>query len=236
MVDRREGFQRYYDLAERVLPASAEPPAYSVEDYRHWAVLRSASCLGVATAAQISDYYRIRKPVARPIVQALAAEGELVPVEVESWKETAYLDPADLPLVEEIEAGGYQPALTAFLSPFDNLIWDRQRVLDLFGFDYRAEMYVPKAKRQYGYYVMPILHQGRLVGRLDPKADRQRNTLILRALYLEPDVPLTDGLVAGIAAALEEFMVFHGSTALSIEFSEPESLRAPISAYLNRPE
>jgi uncharacterized protein YcaQ len=236
MVERREGFQRYYDLSERVLPASAEPPAYSVEDYQRWAVLRSTSCLGVATAAQISDYYRIRKPIVRPMVQSLAEHGELLPLEVEGWKETAYLDPADLPLLEEIESGGQQPVLTAFLSPFDNLIWDRQRVLDLFGFAYRAEMYVPKAKRRYGYYVMPILHRGRLVGRLDPKADRKTNTLILRALYLEPDVPLRDDLVAGIAAALEEFMMFHDSQAMVLERSEPEELSALLLSHLSRLE
>jgi uncharacterized protein YcaQ len=235
MVDRRERFQRYYDLSERVLPASAQPPAHSVEVYQRWAVLCSVSCLGVSTAPQISDYYRIRKPIVRPTVQSLATEGKLLPVGVEGWNETAYIDPADLPLVEEIEAGGHQPALTTFLTPFDNLIWDRQRVLDLFSFDYRAEMYTPKAKRQYGYYVMPILHRGRLVGRLDPKADRKTSTLIIRALYLEPDVPVTDELVAGIAAALEEFMVFHGSTALSIEHSEPEDLRGALLPYLGKP-
>jgi uncharacterized protein YcaQ len=217
MVDRREGFQRYYDLAERVLPTSAHPPQHTLDDYHRWATLRSVSCMGVATAPQVSDYYRQKKPATRARVKALAAEGALLPVEVEGWKETAYLHPADLPLVDEIEAGVYQPTLTTFLSPFDNLTWDRQRLSDLFGFDYRIEMYTAAAQRQYGYYVLPILHCGRLVGRLDPKADRKAGTLIIRAIYLEPGQSITDDLVAGIAGALREFMAFHRSKRLLIE-------------------
>jgi uncharacterized protein YcaQ len=217
MVDRREGFQRYYDLAERVLPSSAEPPRYTLDDYHRWATLRSVSCMGAATARQVSDYYRQNKPATRTRVQALAAEGALLPVEVEGWTETAYLHPADLPLVEEIEAGAHQPTLTTFLSPFDNLTWDRQRLRDLFDFDYRSEMYTPAAQRQYGYYVLPILHRGRLVGRLDPKADRKANTLIVRAIYLEPGQAVTAELVEGIAGALREFMAFHGSDRLQID-------------------
>ena len=158
------------------------------------------------------------------MLKALAAEGAILPVEVEGWSEIAYLDPSDLPLVDEIKAGAHQPAVTTFLSPFDNLIWDRDRVRELFGFDYRAEMYTPVAQRQYGYYVLPILHRGRLVGRLDPKADRQTNTLIDRAIYLEPAQPLDEDLLAGIASALREFMTFHGSQRLRIERSEPETL------------
>jgi hypothetical protein len=197
----------------------------TADDWARWATLRSVSCLGVATAAHISDYYRQKKPATRAMVRALAAEGMVLPVEVEGWKDTAYIDPADLPLVEQIAAGIYQPTVTALLSPFDNLIWDRQRVRDLFGFDYRAEMYVPAAQRQYGYYVLPILHRGRLVGRLDPKADRKTETLIIRAIYLEPGQSITDELLAGIASTLREFMAFHDSQRLQIERSEPGALR-----------
>ncbi len=233
MVDRRENFQRYYDLAERVLPASARllsgVPAgggaalRTLADWRRWATLRSVACLGVATAPQVSDYYRQKKLLARAMVETLSAEGAIVPIKVEGWPDTAYLDPADLPLVDEIKAGGHQPTLTAFLSPFDNLIWDRQRVADLFGFDYRAEMYQPVAERKYGYYVLPILHRGRLVGRLDPKADRQSGTLIVRAIYLEPGQVITDELLEGVAGALGEFVAFHHMERLVIERSEPEA-------------
>ncbi|MFC2036556.1 winged helix-turn-helix domain-containing protein [Chloroflexota bacterium] len=236
MVDRRTNFQRHYDLAERVLPASAGPPVRTVDDWARWATLRGASCLGVATAAHISDYYRQKKPATRTMLRALAAEGVVLPVEVESWKDTAYIDPSDLPLVEQIAAGAHQPTVTTFLAPFDNLIWDRQRVRDLFGFDYRAEMYVPAAQRQYGYYVLPILHRGQLIGRLDPKADRKTETLIVRAIYLEPDQSITDELLAGIASALREFVAFHGSRTLRIERSEPGVLGALLLDWLDQTE
>jgi uncharacterized protein YcaQ len=226
MVDRRESFQRYYDLSERVLPASAEPTAYTIEDWQHWAALRSVSCQGVGTAAHVSDYYRQKVPTARAALKDLVEAGAILPVEVEGWKDLAYLEPRDLSLLEEIEAGMRQPAVTALLSPFDNLTWHRQRLLDLFGFDYRIEMYQPVAKRRYGYYVLPILHRGQLVGRLDPKADRKSKSLIIRAIYLEPGQHPSDELVASIASVLQEFMTFHGSETLRIERSEPEELGA----------
>jgi uncharacterized protein YcaQ len=232
MVDHRVNFQRYYDLAERVLPAAADPPSHTQADWQRWAVLRGLSCLGVATAGHVSDYYRLKKPATRSTIASLAQEAMVVPARVEGWQDTAYLHPADLPLAGEIQAGAYASTLTTFLSPFDNLIWDRARVGDLFGFDYRAEMYQPAAKRKYGYYVLPILHQGRLVGRLDPKADRKTKTMILRAIYLEPGEALVDDLLAGIARTLREFMAFHGSETIEIERSEPEALRGALLARL----
>jgi uncharacterized protein YcaQ len=232
LIDRRENFQRFYDLAERVLPASAEPLRHTVDDWRRWAVQRSVAHFGVATYQHASEYYSQKKTPVKVVVEALAGEGALLPVEVESWPDTAYLHPADLPLLDEIEAGQHQPEVTAFLSPFDNLLWDRQRVRDLFGFDYRVEMYTPAAQRQYGYYVMPILHRGRLVGRLDPKADRQTGTMLVRAVYLEPGEAVSDELVAGIGSALREFMAFHGGERLVIERSEPAELAARLGVYL----
>ena len=232
MVDRRVNFQRHYDLAERVLPETADPPSFTLEDWHRWAVIQALCCLGVATAGHVSDYYRLKKPATRSTIAGLAQEGVVVPVRVEGWKDTAYLDPADLPLVAEIQAGAYPSTLTTFLSPFDNLIWDRERVRELFGFDYRAEMYQPAAKRKYGYFVLPILHNGRLVGRMDPKADRKTRTMLVRAIYLEPGEALADDLLAGIARALREFMAFHGSEALVVERSEPEALQGELLARL----
>jgi uncharacterized protein YcaQ len=226
MVDRRESFQRYYDLAERVLPASADLPECTMEEYQRWAALRGVSILGVATAPHAADYYRLNKTSTRPLLKALAAEGALVPVEVEGWKEPAYLHPANLPLVAEIEDGAHTPDLTALLSPFDSLIWYRDRTAELFGFYYRTEMYTPAAKRQYGYYVLPILHRGRLVGRLDPKADRKAKIMRIRVLYLEPGQVISGELVADLAGALREFAAFHGSEQLVVERSEPEELAA----------
>jgi len=195
-------------------------------DYRRWATLQGLRILGVATAPHISDYYRLKKPSTRAILAKLVTEGTVVPVEVEGWRAPAYLDPANLPLVEQVEAGAHEPTLTALLSPFDNLIWDRARVSDIFGFDYRSEMYTPASKRQYGYYVLPILHRGRLVGRLDPKAERKAKVMRVRAIYLEPEQAVTGDLVADVAGALRELAAFHGSEQVVIEHSEPKELAA----------
>jgi uncharacterized protein YcaQ len=228
MVDRRVNFQMYYDLAERVLPASSTPPSKTVDDWQRWATLRSVSCLGVATAQHASDYYRQKIPTTRTLLNTLKDEGAVVPVEVEGWKEQAYLASADIPLIDKLESGLYQTTLTSFLSPFDNLTWNRDRLAAIFGFEYRIEMYTPRAQRKYGYYVLPILHNGRFVGRLDPKADRKTKTLIIRAIYLEPDEKITEDLLNGIVEALREFIAFHGSQKLLIERTEPRALRTAV--------
>ncbi|MCP4405482.1 MAG: winged helix-turn-helix domain-containing protein [bacterium] len=225
MIDRRVKFQMYYDLAERVLPASADPLSKTIEEWQRWTILRSISCLGVATAEQAGDYYRHKIPLTRATLESVADEGAVIPVAVQGWEKPAYLHVADLPLLEAIRQGACQPTLTTFLSPFDNLTWNRQRLEELFDFEYRIEMYTPKAKRKYGYYVMPILHNGRFVGRIDPKAERKTGTLIVQAIYLEPEQEVSDELLDGLIGALKEFMAFHGSQKLSIEQSAPKTLK-----------
>jgi uncharacterized protein YcaQ len=234
MVDRRENFQVYYDLAERVLPANAAPVTKSVDDYQRWALLRGLSCLGVATFSQLCDYYRQKKTQVRPLLAQLLKEGEILAVTVPEWKDEAYIRPADLEWIDRIGRGLCQSSVTTFLTPFDNLTWNRERLKDLFDFDYKLEVYVPAAQRKYGYYVMPILHHGRLIGRLDPKADRQTRTLIVRHVYLEPDERISDELVMALANALAEFMAFHGSQRLLVENSEPAALRRALLQAADR--
>jgi uncharacterized protein YcaQ len=165
----RVGFARHYDLVERVLPAGVL--AREVDD--HEAVreltLRAAGALGVGTEADIRDYFRLSAQQVKPAIAALLASGEIERVDVEGWSAPAYL-----------RAGRTVPRLdrgTALLCPFDPLIFFRPRVERLFGFHYRVEIYTPAAKRQYGYYVWPLLMDGRLVARVDLKADRVANTL-----------------------------------------------------------
>lgn len=232
MVDRRVNFQIYYDLAERVQAQAAESPSKTVEDWDRWATLKSVTHLGIATAEHAADYYRQTTPQVRTILNELVQAGSVVPVKLQDQPKPAYVAQTNLPLLEEIEAGQYACNLTTFLSPFDNLTWNRDRLLELFGFYYRVEMYTPKAKRKYGYYVLPILHNGRMVGRIDPKADRANKQLIIRAIYLEPGQPVTDDLSAGISGALREFMAFHGSQTLTIEHTEPKPLKQAILARI----
>ena len=136
--------------------------------------------MGIATAEDLGDYYRIRMPETRPLVDQMAVSGRLVEVDVEGWDKPGYLHPdAMLPRT----ARG-----TALLSPFDNLVWCRPRVERLWDFHYRIEIYVPEPKRVYGYYVLPFLMDGNLVGRVDIKTDRQEGVLRVKGAFAEPDV------------------------------------------------
>ncbi|MDE2856404.1 MAG: winged helix DNA-binding domain-containing protein [Chloroflexota bacterium] len=209
MVSHRVNFQRYYDLTERVLAGRGMKLDKTVADYERWAVERGLRHQGIATANQVADYHRLYKRAAADALQDMTGAGEALPVAVEGWKDAAYIHRDDLELLEQIQAGQHEPQMTLFLSPFDNLFWDRARDEMLWDFHYRIEVYTPKSKRVYGYYVMPILHGCELVGRIDPKVDRKRKRLIFNALHLEKGAKQTAALSSGLIKAIEEFMAFH---------------------------
>jgi len=179
-ADRRN-FVRMYDLAERVIPlAHFEAPEAPRVEAQTILLERSARALGVGTADDVADYYRIRMPEARPLLKQLVADGRLIEIEVEGWDSPALLHPeAKLPRLVEGKA---------LLSPFDNLIWYRDRVERLWNFLYRIEIYVPEAKRIHGYYVLPFLLDGDLVARVDLKTDRKAGALLVKGAFAEPGV------------------------------------------------
>jgi len=174
----RVGFARHYDLSERVLPP--EVFARDVDDAEavRELVLRAAGALGVATEPDLRDYFRLNPKLSKPAVAALVASGELEEVEVDGWAAPAYLPAGQT--VPRRDRG------TALLCPFDPLIFFRPRVERLFGFHYRIEIYVPQPKRQFGYYVWPFLLDGRLVGRVDLKAERASGALNVVGAFTEP--------------------------------------------------
>ena len=174
----RTGFARHYDLVERVLPADVV--AWEIDDAEavRELILRAATALGVATEADIRDYFRLRADQSKPAIADLVAAGELEPVQVDEWAVPAYLRAGQA--VPRTDRG------TALLCPFDPLIFFRPRVERLFGFHYRIEIYTPAAKRQYGYYVWPLLLDGELVARVDLKADRNSGALHVPGAFIEP--------------------------------------------------
>ena len=178
---RNARFERLYDLPERVLPAAVlETPTPPEDDARRELLRRAAAALGVGTASDLATYFYQRKPKTKALVKAMASDGELVPVEVEGWKEIAYLHP-DAKLPRRVDA-------RALLAPFDSLVFDRDRAERVFGFTYRIEIYVPAPKRVYGYYVVPFLLGDRLVARIDLKADRAGRRLLVQAAWAEDGV------------------------------------------------
>jgi uncharacterized protein YcaQ len=184
-ASRTAGFARLYDLPERVLPAGLDTtdPGRAVAT-RHL-LLRGLRGLGVATAPEMADYYRL-KPAdgIKAGIQALVDEGAIVQVEVEGWRGPLFATPSALE--GDLSVPEHRPT---FLAPFDNLLWERSRVERIFGFRYRVEIYVPEPKRQYGYFVLPLLAHGMLVGRADLKFDRKESVLRVRGLWLEDGEP-----------------------------------------------
>jgi uncharacterized protein YcaQ len=226
MIVRRHNFQRIYDLRERVLPAWDDALLPPIEEVRRALALKAVRALGVTTAGWVADYFRTRKLDTTKLVKALADEGALQQIEVEGWDVPAYIHPENRALAEAAAAGALTPELTTLLSPFDPLVWDRARALALFGFDYRIECYTPAPKRRYGYFTLPILRRGALIGRLDPKAHRKEGRFEVKALHLEPGVPITDDLVADIAGALHDCATWHATPTVDVRWSDPPELAA----------
>lgn len=177
-VTERRDFVRRYDLAERVIPAEYRERGIERAEAERELLRRAARALGVATAGDLADYFRMPMAAARPRLAELVAAGELLPVRVDGWRETAWLAPAT--------RRPRRIAAQALLSPFDPLIWFRPRTARLFGFDYRFEIFVPAEKRRWGAYVLPFLLGDRLAARVDLKADRPAASLRVLGAWHEP--------------------------------------------------
>lgn len=230
MVVRREGFERVYDLTERVVPPVLARALPTETEVRRHFVGKALAALGVGTAAWVADYFRFgSRPHIRPAdasveLDRLVAEGGAVPVVVEGVAARSWLSTDLLPILIGLRAGRGKPTLTTLLSPFDSLVWHRGRTLDLFDFDYRLESYTPAARRRYGYYTLPILRRGRLIGRVDPLFHRRERVLTCRALHLEPGVRLGASLESDIADALIDLARFLGADSVRLERSDPPEL------------
>ncbi|MDT3727889.1 crosslink repair DNA glycosylase YcaQ family protein [Streptomyces sp. DSM 41972] len=215
-VERR-GWKRVYDLAERAVPAALLAEEPSDEECLRRLVGLAGRALGVGTRADIADYHRLKGEQ----VEAVIADSGLVPVTVEGWSKPAWADPESLATPPR---GRHR---TTLLSPFDSLIWERARTERIFGFTHRLEAYVPKPKRVHGYFAMPVLAGGRLVGRVDPA--REGGTLVAKQVTL-------DGLkaVPQVAQALVEAAGWVGCTDVRVERVDAPELREPLTAELAR--
>lgn len=203
----RVGFARHYDLVERVLPAGVLAREVDDDEAIRELTLRAATALGVGTEADLRDYFRLSAAQAKPAIADLVATGEIERVDVDGWPAPAYL-----------RAGRAVPRAdrgTALLCPFDPLIFFRPRVERLFEFHYRIEIYTPAAKRQYGYYVWPLLMDGRLVARVDLKADRAAGALRVLGAFAEPDTRKSR-VAAALAGQLDSMASWLGLDGFSV--------------------
>ena len=235
MISRRDpNFHRVYDLRERVLeralPGWEDALAPTHEEVRRVFALKAVRALGVVVARWVPDYFRTPKKGVAGLLDELVGEGKLLRARIAGWDEPAYVHPDNVGLAERVLSGGLLPSSTTLLSPFDPVVWDRARASELFGFEYRIEVYTPAARRRYGYYSLPILHRGALVGRLDAKAHRKRGVFEVKTLHLEPGVLVTEDLVAGLAGALHECAGWHRTPEILVRRSDPPELTRRLPA------
>jgi uncharacterized protein YcaQ len=217
-VERR-GWRRVYDLPSRALPVGSIGDGLTDRQCRVELVARAGRALGVGTRTDLLDYYRLKNVGAFPEV---AAEAGLEPVEVAGWGQPAWAAPTAL---EFLAAGGRGRHRTTLLSPFDSLIWERARTERMFGLSHRLEAYVPKAKRVHGYYAMPLLHGGELLGRVDPARERTRSGEVLIARQVSLETPRA---LEPMAAALHEAAAWAGCAGIRVERVVPEKFAEPL--------
>ena len=202
---RRENFTRVFDLAERVIPGEHYDRHIDRHVSERELLKIAARACGVGTAADLADYFRMKVGAARPRIAELVETGDLRPVQVEGWREAAFVGRESPDEAERARAA----TARALLSPFDPLIWFRPRTRRLFHFDYRFEIFVPAPKRKWGSYVLPFLMDGRLVARVDVKADRAGNRLLVPGAYLEPGDD-ADRVAPALAAELRALAAWLG--------------------------
>lgn len=215
MVAGRQGNQKFWHTSDQWLPEQIKQPAWLEEDVVREAAQKALKALGVGTATHIKKHFlRHRYPNLAERLRELESAGHIQQVHIRDgkteWPDTWYIHRDNLPLLDETDDARWQPRIT-LLSPFDNLICDRQRTELIWDFHFRLEIYVPKAKRQYGYYVLPLLYGENLAGRIDAKMDRSHNQLQINAIYFEAAYHNHPEVRAGLDQAIRSLGSFLGA-------------------------
>jgi uncharacterized protein len=223
MIRKRENFQRVYDLRERIFPDADKLPPVSRDAAHEQFVLYTIKALGVAKVEWISHYFRLKTADANAALKRLVKQNRLLTVGVEGWAKPAYCHPDNLKRVEAAAEGSIPRSKTTLLAPFDPLVWHHTLTLELFNFDFPIEFYFPEAKRRYGYYSLPILHNNALIGRLDPKVHRKEGVFEVKALHFEAGVVVDDALVARLKRVLRDCALWHETPQVVVsDTSDPE--------------
>jgi len=229
MIRERRKFQRIYDLTERVLPGGLDLTLPDENEEKEFFIRRALGGLGPATVQDINRYIGAAGRLDDRLAD-LIRDGEVAEVKIEGSDRPHYMLAENRRQAEEAEPD--RDKLVRFLSPFDNSIILRDRTLRLFEFSYYLECYLPPAKRKFGYFCLPILWRGKLVGRIDPKADRERGAFLVRGLHLEKKIAAPGEFFPALARALKEFADFHDCPEIRIEKPVPRVLSKQVTRYL----
>jgi uncharacterized protein len=246
-VHSRRNFHKRYDLLERAIPAARDYEPVSSEQFFRWHIERSLHGMGAATEKSLAWYLsfpRFVPGVRKATLRKMLADGTVAEIEVEGQPESWLALARDLPALRRAGRAATPSRGTTFLSPFDSLLWHRERVSRLFGFDYQIEVYTPGHKRVHGYYTLPILHDGELIGRIDAKTHREEGRLEVRHAHFEPwfaavKASPTGGqkldsseALSGVAETLGSLATFVGADEVTLRRVTPNRLRAPLSKSL----
>ncbi len=235
MVARRENFHRVYDVSARVAPEAmsqeAAGPALDVQQIHGQFIEKSIMALGITQARWVNDYFRLKPRLKDADLDALVDAGHVLRVRVEDWDAPAYVHRSHQALLKKATKNLLTPTLTTLLSPFDPVVWDRERAAMLFDFDYRLECYTPEPKRVYGYFVLPILCRGELIGRLDAKAHRSDGIFEIKALHAQPGCKWNDQQLHDVALAILDSAAWHDTPTVRINTatSRPAGLKVALA-------
>ncbi len=240
MISARENFHRVYDVSERVIgrktPNWRALGALSQEELQRQFILKSVRALGITQARWVSDYFRSGRKHKDADLAPLVDAGELKHVAVHGWEEIGYVH-RDWHAQAELAASGKLRAThTTLLSPFDPLVWDRARAKTMFGFEYTLECYTPAPKRRYGYFALPILYRGRLIGRLDAKAHRRQGVFEIKTVFLEPDIAVGTRLLSELAGAIQSCAEWHKTPQIVVKKTQPSMLAGALRRVLRLDE
>ena len=228
MVSERRNFQKYYNLTERVLPAGTDTAVPDGLACGRFIVRRALGALGLATEREIWDYIHVAdRATVKRAIDEMAAGNEIMPVAVDGIEAGYFALPHSLNAKPKKSAPGIH-----LLSPFDNLIIHRLRVKNIFGFDYALECYTPSHKRTHGYFTLPILFGDAIIGRLDPKAERAEQKLVIRSLRFEPGFSGYDAALPLLTQKLRDLAAFNQCVSVTVERVIPSKLKPTINTYL----
>ena len=228
LISHRNGFQKVFDLPERVLPADLDISTPTTEEFSRHLIARTIESQGIATEAEIGYLRKGIMPDLRSQVLQMIADNEIVEIRVHGNKSTYY---SRHDIVEQAPSARVAKRVH-LLSPFDNIVIQRKRLAKLFDYDYQIECYVPEAKRAHGYFCLPILFGDEFVGRLDPKADRKNRTMQIRNLVIEKKVERVDAFITELARKINHFAMFNGCENTKIDRCNIKKIGSALSRLI----